>query len=441
MMSEKYSVIHRPQDFDEICGNIEVVSLLKEKSRIGKLDKMTIIHGHSGVGKSTLIYIIAKAFLCRRLKEDGNPCCVCESCVELQKTLYVNGKVNRNSGVEIFDMGKDGDEYGYINKIAQRVNTPFTRGRRVLILEEMHNTSVKNQQKLNTSLEYIPDDVIILIPTSDYYSKISNHLKTRSTDYMLTNPGRNLIVDYLFKVSNDIVSHTGGKMPLKKDLRKLVTLKNSNMRECVDSLSLLIDCGDIGRDYIMGDYNKSLDKFVEFMRSVKMGIIGLTEFVNELSDRALFLQSLPRLLEQGISLRSVANDLIEPDIRREINTLMADITEIKIAKMIKDMPRTYNMQEDEARMYLWCIGIELNSAMTRQLNLTDEENSAGSANAGGNLGGIDIIDLLDNNIDINRKEIIPFSDSNRETEKDDYIGPENGTPGNTLFGEINIDDL
>ena len=429
-MEDKYSIIYRPQTFDEVCGNIEVVNLLREKSRINKLDKMTIIHGSSGVGKSTLIYILAKAFLCLDLQPTGNPCCKCESCKEIQNTLYFNGKVNRGSGLEIFDMGKDGDEFGYINKIVQRVNTKFTSGRRVLILEEMHNTSLKNQQKLNTSLEYIPEDILILIPTSDYYTKISSHLKTRSSAYMMTNPDSNQITNYLHRIANQIVLNGTGKLPPKKDITKLVALKNSNMRECVDALSLLIDCGDIGRDFIMGDYNKRLSQFIEFMRAVKMGIIQLTEYINELPDKLLFLQSLPKMLEQGISLRSVANELVEPNIRKEINNLMKDITEIKVAKIIRSMPRTFSMQEDDARTQLWCIGIELNSAMIRQIDLTDEENSINQANQD---NSVNLLDLIDNPIEVN-SVIRPFSTN---TEEDSSIE----SVGNSIWGEIDIGDL
>lgn len=443
-MEEKYSIIHRPQTFNDICGNIEVVNLLKEKSRINKLDKMTIVHGHSGVGKSTIIYILAKAFLCTGRTFDGNPCCKCESCIEIQNTLYLNGKVNRGSGVEIFDMGKDGDEFGYINKIVQRVNASFTSGRRVLILEEMHNTSVKNQQKLNTSLEYIPDDILILIPTSDYYSKISTHLKTRSSNYLLTNPGRDTIVNYLYNIANNIVEETGGTRPTKTDLRKLVTLKNSNMRECVDALSLLIDCGSIGRDFIMGDFNKRLDQFIEYLRAIKMGIIQLTEFVNELPDRALFLQNLPKLLEQGISLRSVANDMIEPSKRKEINDLMRNMTEIRTAQLIRSIPNAYNMREEDARTYLWCIGIELNSTMSTQMNLSDEENSVDLANDEGG-SGVDLIALLqrdpslEDNGGMPQPQVMPFGSSEnkegQERDKGDYA------PGNTILGEFNVEDL
>ena len=434
-MEEKYSILYRPQIFDDVCGNTETINLLKEKSRIGKIGRMLIVHGSSGIGKSTLIYILAKSFLCTDLSPDGNPCCKCRSCLDIQDSLYMTGKMNRGSGVEIFDMGKDGDEYGYINKIVQRVNPPFTSGRRVLILEEMHNTSLKNQQKLNTSLEYVPEDVLILIPTSDYYTKISTHLKTRSDSYLLTNPDRDQIINYLYDISKQIVAKSPiGKQPRKMDIEKLVTLKNSNMRACVDALSILIDCGDIGKDYLMGDYNKKLKQYVDYLTAIKMGIIQLTQFVADVPDKSLFLQSLPKLLEQGISLRSVANELVEPETRKKINSLMQDISEIKVAKLIRSMPRLYGIQEEEARMYLWCIGIELNLAMIKQINLSDEENSIDTANDRDD-GSMDIMSILTGGSGRdNLSQVLPFGEPDTSSNIEDL-------PGNTMLGELNVDDL
>lgn len=439
-MTDKFSIIYRPQTFDEVCGNTETVRLLKEKSRIRKIGKMIIIHGTSGIGKTTLIYILAKAHLCKNLKPDGNPCCECESCVQIQNSLYLTGNVPRGCGIEMFDMGKDGDEYGYINKIVSRVNAKYTLDKRVMIIEEMHNTSLKNQQKLNKSLEYIPDNLLILIPTSDYYTKISPHLKTRSDSYMLTNPDKNQIVDHLYNIAQKEIAKTGCSKVTKKDLEKLVALKNSNMRECVDTLPTLLDCGDIGKDFLMGDYNKRLRQFIEYLTAVKLGVIGLTEYVQNIPDKTLFLQSLPKLLEQGISLRSVANELVEPPVRKQINELLKDVSEIKVAKLIRTMPKMFSIQEDEARMHLWCIGIELNSAMSRQLNLSDEENSIDNANKQNDSANVDLLSMLHKGELSEDGTIQPFGG-----QMPAYTQPSDeeidSLPGNTISGEFSIQDL
>ena len=60
---------HRPQSFDEVIGNKELVSILRsmvegEKNAPGKISRAILLHGKSGCGKTTLVRLFAKEVGC-----------------------------------------------------------------------------------------------------------------------------------------------------------------------------------------------------------------------------------------------------------------------------------------------------------------------------------------------------------------------------------------
>ena len=71
----------RPSTFDKVCGQAEVVKMLRAQMESGKISHAYLLCGTRGTGKTTIAKILAKAVNCPSLK-DGNPCGVCESCTD-----------------------------------------------------------------------------------------------------------------------------------------------------------------------------------------------------------------------------------------------------------------------------------------------------------------------------------------------------------------------
>ena len=75
---------YRPRKFEDVLGQEPTVKALVGKIKEGRLPRTSLFCGAHGSGKTTLARIVAKAINCEgQLDENGNPCCKCESCQQI----------------------------------------------------------------------------------------------------------------------------------------------------------------------------------------------------------------------------------------------------------------------------------------------------------------------------------------------------------------------
>ena len=73
---------YRPQRFSELRGQDHVSRTLRNAVREGRVSHAYLFSGPRGTGKTSSARILAKALNCAA-PTDGEPCGVCESCVEV----------------------------------------------------------------------------------------------------------------------------------------------------------------------------------------------------------------------------------------------------------------------------------------------------------------------------------------------------------------------
>lgn len=149
---------YRPRVFEDVRGQKSVVESLKGKIKDGKVPRTSLFGGAHGTGKTTVARILAKAVNCRHPKEDGNPCCQCESCLAID--AGVSGDV-----IEL-DAASHNKVEDVENIIKQASYLP-TGNKKVIILDEAHMFSKPAQNKLLKVFEEPPAHVLFIFCTTE----------------------------------------------------------------------------------------------------------------------------------------------------------------------------------------------------------------------------------------------------------------------------------
>ncbi len=141
---------YRPKNWDEVFGHSAIKKSLKES----KLDRPILLVGPSGIGKTTIAYILAKQFNC---KKEG---------VEQYNCFHFSG------------VDKVREVVNSLNKIS------LFSDKKVLILDEIHGLSFQAQQELLIPLENLPENVLVVACTTTI-EKVKDTLVSRFLNYIL----------------------------------------------------------------------------------------------------------------------------------------------------------------------------------------------------------------------------------------------------------------
>ena len=148
----------RPRNFDEVCGQEQVTSILKYECQTGHFSHAYLFCGSRGTGKTSCAKILAKAVNCEHPTAAG-PCGECASCRSIDSgaaTDVLEMDAASNNGVD--DIRDIRDEVIY---------TPSELKYRVYIIDEVHMLSVSAFNALLKTLEEPPEHVIFILATTE----------------------------------------------------------------------------------------------------------------------------------------------------------------------------------------------------------------------------------------------------------------------------------
>lgn len=149
---------YRPGVFADVLGQEAVVRSLQGKLLENRLPRTALFCGAHGSGKTTLARIAAKAVNCQHPKEDGNPCCECESCRSI------------DSGVSTDVIEMDAASHNKVEDAEQIVKQAAflpTGKKKVIILDEFHMMTKEAQNKLLKVVEEPPAHVHFIFCTTE----------------------------------------------------------------------------------------------------------------------------------------------------------------------------------------------------------------------------------------------------------------------------------
>ncbi len=213
----------RPADFEDVCGQDHITSILKYEVANNKTTHAYLFCGSRGTGKTTCAKILSKAVNCEN-PINGNPCNKCHSCLSIDSgtatDVYEMDAASNNGIDNIRDIR---DEVLY---------TPSELKNRVYIIDEVHMLSPSAFNALLKTLEEPPENVVFILATTET-QKIPATILSRCQRFDFRRIPTKTISDRL----KYIASEEGFKV--EDDAAFLIAkLANGGMRDAISMLEL-----------------------------------------------------------------------------------------------------------------------------------------------------------------------------------------------------------
>ncbi len=163
---------YRPRRFGEVRGQDHVVAALRNAVSQGTASHAYLFSGPRGTGKTSTARILAKALNCEA-PVDGEPCCVCASCVAVEAGTSLDVSeldAASNNGVDA------------MRDLVARVALAGAGRTRLYILDEVHMLSSGAANALLKTLEEPPPHVVFVLATTDP-QKVLPTIRSRTQPY------------------------------------------------------------------------------------------------------------------------------------------------------------------------------------------------------------------------------------------------------------------
>ncbi|MBV8162254.1 MAG: DNA polymerase III subunit gamma/tau [Acidimicrobiia bacterium] len=250
---------YRPQRFAELRGQDHVSRTLRNAVRDGRVAHSYLLSGPRGTGKTSSARILAKALNCAA-PADGEPCGVCESCVEVASGTSLD--------VHELDAASNNGVEAMRDLVARAaLGTP---GRwKVYIVDEVHMLSAAASNALLKTLEEPPGHVVFVLATTDP-QKVLPTIRSRTQHFEFRLLPADLLAEHLRWVAAD-----AGLEVAPEAIDLVARRGNGSVRDALSALDLVAAAGGIDEQGV------PVDEIVEGLceRDAGRALVGVAERV------------------------------------------------------------------------------------------------------------------------------------------------------------------
>lgn len=275
---------YRPGNFDDLVGQSEVSSIIKNEILNNKISHAYLFSGPRGTGKTSTAKIIARMINCSNLSCDGVPCGNCPSCLNF----------NSNSDIVEIDAASNNgvDE---IRELRDKVNLVPTFGKyKIYIIDEVHMLTTQAFNALLKTLEEPPSHVIFILATTEFY-KIPVTVVSRCQKFQFLKFSNEEIMKKLSEIarkesilaSEEVLFEIarladGGLRDAINMLDQLSSFKSEELNiQDVYRLNGVISYGEF-KNLLLSVYSNDIVKIIEFFDDVDKNGKSFDRFIEDL---------------------------------------------------------------------------------------------------------------------------------------------------------------
>ena len=324
----------RPRVFSEVTSQAFITKTLKNSIKQNRISHAYLFSGPRGVGKTTVARILAKSLNCKNPSPEGDPCNVCDSCVEIDNdnrnhpdVFEIDGASNRN--IEDVRELKEKVKYG-----------PLRSKYKIFIIDEVHMLTGASFNALLKTLEEPPHYVVFIFAT------------TAPEKVPLTILGRCQKFDFKRLAINEIIERLkiiAGNEKIKIDEGSLFFIAKKGDGSMRDAQGLF----DMSAAYCDNDI--TFEKLKQFFNLAESDVFfnistlikeknceGLLDYFDELMnkgyDMQTFLDSLTghyRNLLMAVSTGSVELIMESENVKQKYSESIKHFSQIEIINSLK----------------------------------------------------------------------------------------------------------
>lgn len=275
----------RPRRFDELKGQDNISTVLKNQIMAGQTSHAYLFSGPRGTGKTSTAKILACALNCTDIQQ-GEPCLKCENCLAALT----------DSMPDIIEMdAASNNSVDNAREIRDKVNLLPVKGKhKVYIIDEVHMLSNSAFNALLKTIEEPPEYSVFILATTEL-RKLPKTVLSRCQRFDFKSIGDGSIIGRMREVLGNI-----GAEATDEALNAIAKAAEGGMR---DALSILDKCCSVSE-------NITESVVGEVLNLTDMGAIrDLIDYISGYNEKEA-LMLLSRLIDEGADPANIVSQMI-----------------------------------------------------------------------------------------------------------------------------------